>query len=119
MSTSRLLALISGGGYGGGGGGGGGGGCGGDELMALISGLEELNMHLTMGTGGNIRLGEVCPALVALLGGPAAAASAEIVRERVMSVSLSPLLACPSSSSPPPPPPLKTNNNRPSKPRAR
>ena len=47
--------------------------------MAMLSGLQELNMALTMGTGGPLRLGEICPALVARLGGPAAAASSEIV----------------------------------------
>lgn len=71
MSTSRLLALIRGRG---------GGGGGGDELMAVLAGLEELNMHLTMGTGGPMRLGEICSALVTLLGGQKAAVSSEIVR---------------------------------------
>lgn len=39
-------------------------------------------MALTMGTNGPLRLSEICPALVTLLAGPAAAASSEIVSER-------------------------------------
>lgn len=68
MSTQRFLALIRGG-----------GGQQGDQLVEMLAALEELNMALTLGSNGPWRLSEVCPGLVTLLGGPAAALSSEIV----------------------------------------